>query len=476
MQSSLRPKVVSDVCPRRESVFAGRRDPLNLSYRPVVRIPATGIVKFLFILLVGAFLIRGSVSAPTYAPLAVASATVQSDEERQALETQLKDLEGQIDEYENQIVGYQKQGSSLKNEIGKLNSNIAKLNLQLRATALKLSQLDKEIGETQSKIRVTEDAIGSNKEAIHALLHDLYRSEQTSMIEVFLEKPRLSDFFNDLNGIALVRNNIQAALIEVKDLHTELLDQKTQLSLVRADEATVKAYQDRQREETEQTKEQKNNLLAVTKGQESKYQTLLKKTKETAAQIRSRIFQLLGGGELSFEQAYQYAKLAQSATGVRGALLLAVLDRESALGRNVGKCNYATAMSPKERPLFLEITAILNLNPDSMVVSCPNGDGVYGGAMGPAQFLPSTWNIYKEQIQNITGRSAVSPWNNADAFVATALYLKDAGAADGSVSDERRAAAKYYAGSRWRSYLWTYGEAVISRATRFQEDINTISG
>jgi membrane-bound lytic murein transglycosylase B len=129
-------------------------------------------------------------------------------------------------------------------------------------------------------------------------------------------------------------------------------------------------------------------------------------------------------------------------------------------------------MSPKNQSVFLELVGNLGINPDTIKVSCANADGIYGGAMGPAQFIPSTWRLYDEAISKVTGRSPANPWNNADAFVAAALYLRDAGAAQ----NERNAAARYYCGSRWNRYTCTnvYGRKVVEQAERFEEDIRAI--
>ncbi len=478
-----KPKTLGDINRR----GTGRRDGfsllprrLNLGYEKVVRIPLSKFVRLSISIAAAAFFILGSVTAPTIF-IRASTTPAANDTERQALESQLTQLEGQMNQYQDQITGYQKQGKSLKGEIDILNSQIAKLNLQIRAIHLTLSQLNANIADTQSQITDTESSISARKASLGQLLQSLYASEKAPLIQIFLEHPKLSDFFTDMNNITLLQGNLRAAVVQITDLRNQLQDKQSQLILAKSDAESVQAYQAAQQNQIASTKEQKNQLLSATKGQESKYQTLLAQTKESAAQIRSRIFQLLGGGQLSFEDAYQYAKLAGGATGIPPALILAVLDRESALGQNVGKCSYKTAMSPSNQALFLQLTAQLHLNPEVMTISCPNKDGAYGGAMGPAQFVPATWNLYSAQVSRVTGDSPASPWNNADAFAATALYLRDSMIGCASVytsetSQERCVAAKYYAGSRWRSYLWTYGQAVVDQAKNFQDDINTITG
>ena len=488
MRRLLKPKVLEDIQPRSKSVFRNLERRVNLGYQPRRNLPVGLAVKFLGITAAIILFLGGSASAPinNQTMAQEVSTSPANQEERQALEAQLKELETQMDAYQGQIAGYQKQGSSLKGEISKLNGKISLINVQIKAINLSLSQIDASIADTASKIKSTEDTIDASRGILGNLLKQLYISERTNLLEIFLQHPKLSDFFNDVNSIDNLQNSLRLTIVKIRDLRGQLEDQRSQLAAAREDAASVKEYQAAAKAQTENIKTQKNTLLTVTKGQESKYQALLKETKETTVQIRSRIFQLLGGGQLSFEEAYKYAKLAGDATGVRPALILAVLDRESALGQNVGRCSYKTAMSPGVPPksgrrddisIFLALTSTLGLNPDTMLVSCANSDGAFGGAMGPAQFIPSTWNIYKNQISKITGQTPASPWNNADAFVATALYLRDAGATGNvSLSQERTAAAKYYAGGNWSRYLWTYGQAVVSLAGKFQEDIDTITG
>lgn len=478
-----RPKILIDIKPSRTTDVFARRDgrvvlrPLGPRQFPI---RALQIVALLFA--VSLLFVSGSVNAPsgggTYA------STI--DEERAELEAELAELEAQIGEYEQTIAAYRTQGQTLQNEIATLEAKINKINLQIRAINLSLQRLNGEIGQTLGSISEVERKIDVNKDALAALLRKVYVEDRRGLIEVLLENPKLSDFFGSVNDLFVVQDNLRASVVELSTLREELITQKELLAMERADVEALREYQVRQRQEVETVRGQKDEVLAVTKGQESAYQALLKETQKSAAEIRARIFRLLGGGQLTFAEAYEFARFAEQATGVRAALILAVLDRESALGRNVGQCKYnenpyypgqasnETTMHPtRDIPPFLAITGKLGLDPESTLVSCPiPSDGAYGGAMGPAQFIPSTWVLYEDAVARITGSNPASPWRNADAFVATGLLLRDNGAA----SNELVAAAKYYCGGRWQRYVCTnvYGQNVIDTAARFQADINIL--
>ena len=153
----------------------------------------------------------------------------------------------------------------------------------------------------------------------------------------------------------------------------------------------------------------------------------------------------------------------------------------------------------RDKPVFLAIADILGFNAATQPVSCPllRSDGSrigWGGAMGASQFIPSTWAIYggysknssgawsysrsNDAIRTLLGKSSPSnPFNNQDAFTATALLLRDNGA-NGSYGSDRLAALRYYAG--WggasRAENQFYGDQVMERKARLQNEIKILSG
>lgn len=128
-------------------------------------------------------------------------------------------------------------------------------------------------------------------------------------------------------------------------------------------------------------------------------------------------------------------------------------------------------MNPKrDVPYFLTITQELGRDPYNTPVSCPMSFG-WGGAMGPAQFIPETWAKlgYGKKVQDITGKKA-DPWDISDAFLAAGLYLKDSG----GIKDEFKAAMRYFSGSTWSKYEEFYGRSVLAIASGYEQDIKTL--
>ena len=240
---------------------------------------------------------------------------------------------------------------------------------------------------------------------------------------------------------------------------------------------SLKFVQEDQKFSLAKAKKDKNTLLQETKGQENLFSQLTKKTQMDIEAIKNKLYSLKGlvsGESLRFEDAYKFAKFASIYTGVRPALVLAILSRESELGKNVGTGSWRTDMKPTQRTYYLQICEKLGLDPDGQNVSRKQWYG-WGGAMGPAQFLPATWLGYEAKIAEITGNNPPSPWNIKDSFVAAALYLANKGAGQKTYNVEWKAAMIYLAGSNWnKPSLYFYGDQVMDRAQDFQEQIDVL--
>ena len=121
---------------------------------------------------------------------------------------------------------------------------------------------------------------------------------------------------------------------------------------------------------------------------------------------------------------------------------------------------------------FLSITKGVGRDPMKTKISCPIAGIGYGGAMGPAQFIPSTWMLFESRLESVLGVNGADPWNPQHAFMASGLYLSDLGAINGSYTGEIRAACKYY-GTGGTSC--TYGKQVMAKVAQIQANINILS-
>lgn len=426
--------------------------------------------SFIFIFLLFSLKV---VAAPLEVPLKNLDPEVQKQKE--SLEAELQKVLKQIDDYKKTIQTIQGQKKSLQNEIKIVETNIKKIELEIKAINLNIERLNKRIAETKRSIKLTEEKIARSKEILVAALRYYYQVRQRNVVEVFLAEVRLSDYFNNFFYLQKLQDQINKEIENLKDLNQKLNKQKANLEEELEEQNGLLALSKIKYSELQDLKKQKEVLLSQAQQKETEYQKKLNEAEKTAAQIREQIYRLAGGGApITFGEAYEYAKIAERHTGIRPAFLLAVLHYESRIGQNVGTCHYKDAMKPAEQPIFEQIVRELGLDPNKMPVSCKPWYG-WGGAMGPAQFIPSTWIAYRERVSQITKNNPPSPWNILDSFIAAALKLTDSGANLRTYDAEWKAAMIYFAGSNWsKPSLRFYGDDVMTIAQRFEADIQIL--
>jgi len=409
-------------------------------------------------------------------------AQLTSQEEKQILENELKELEEKIAQYEKNITTTQQEKESLARQISILKNKIKKLDLEIRQSNLMIKDLGLQIKDTEASIENTSLRIEDYKKQITDILRTIYKEDQKSYIEIFLAENELSDFFDNLVALESLNTKNQQILQEIKNLKANLEGQKESLDTEKDGMEKLVILRTLQKKESQETKEDQEGLLETTKGKESLYQKYLKEAQKRAKEIRARIFELIGVAKApTFGEAYEIAKYVESITGVRPAFLLAVLTQESNIGKNVGQCYLPQDPNENKRrrimhptrdvPHFLTICQELGCDPYQTKVSCPMSYG-YGGAMGPAQFIPSTWVRYRDGVKAVTGKPA-DPWNVRDSFLAAGLYLADYGAANQTYDGEWRAAMIYFSGTTNKKYGF-YGDSVMRIASRYTEDIKQL--
>lgn len=417
-------------------------------------------------------------------------AFAQTSSEIQAQQTelqkQLKDIERQIADYEKQLKDVRSEKNTLANKLKQLNAQRAKLNLQIQQTKALLNDTANKLDQTQGRIAVEAERLEHLRGQMSIVLQELYRQDQRGLIEILLSGSDLSDFFAEISGYAQINDGLSSILDQTKRVTQSLKEQEERLVDQKQQQENLFAIIQLQNQEVVSTIGVQDALLQQTKGKEANYQTALSDTKKRATEIKNRIYNLIEvGKKVTFGEAVAVADWASSHTGVRSAFLLAILTQESNLGKNVGTCNrpndppsksWKVVMKPeRDHEPFKKITSALNLPIDTTPVSCPMKDALgnqvgWGGAMGPAQFIPSTWMSYAPKVEAISGKTA-NPWDMRDAFLASALYLKALGA--GSKSGEWAAAMKYFSGSTNERFRF-YGDNVVKLAEQYQQDIDDL--
>ncbi|MBX4210451.1 lytic murein transglycosylase [Candidatus Parcubacteria bacterium] len=400
---------------------------------------------------------------------------------QEELKQQLAQVEKEIAEQQAILDAKQKESASIQRDVAILTAQISAAQLKIKARNLTIQTLGKDITKKTATISNLSNKIDRERQSLGQLIRKTNEIDSFSLVEVMLGNKNLSDFFVDLDSVNTLKRTLDESVQEIKDNKSTTETEKQDLQAKQSQEIDARVSIESEQRKIQKSEAEKKSLLSVSKLQEKAYKLLLSERQAEASKIRSALFQLRDTAAIPFGTALTYANAASVKTGVRPAFLLAILTQETNLGENIGTCNrpgdppekgWKVIMKPdRDQAPYLRITAALGLDPNTMPLSCP-WKGGWGGAMGPSQFIPSTWELYQSKIALAVNKTTPSPWEPQDAFMATAIYLDELGAGNGGYTAERTAALKYYAGSAWNKAANAfYGNQVMAKATNIQENM-----
>jgi peptidoglycan hydrolase CwlO-like protein len=412
---------------------------------------------------------------------------------------------------------------SIQKEISVIDGQIAIAQQKIKVQNTIIASLTKDIGTKIGVITGLQSRIDDETASVADLLQKVDQADSVSVMSVLLGNKTFSDFYIELDTLHTLNKQLTDLINEVKSNKIETEGQKQALQDRKDKEFAAKIAIEAEKRTIDLKKADKAILLASKTADYNVAQKLLTDQKQKVATIRSRLFKFQDGEGIPFGDAYDFAAKASVVTGVRPAFLLAVITQESSydsadssFGKNIGQCYLRDSstgsgvsvttgtprlnvMNPsRDVPIFLQISNQLGRDAFSTRVSCALSYG-YGGAMGPAQFIPSTWALMagyvspsylyiqaKDRVRSSFGlTSASDPFNAEHAIDASSLFLYDLGAGAQTYTAEKNAGCRYYSGSKCPTNPKTkqqrdivaYGTSVANRANTIQTNmINPILG
>lgn len=423
--------------------------------------------------------------------------TAQVDEtKRQSIQGQIEALEREAAELDDRISVTQEESRTLEKQVNIFNDEIRRRELEIKRLNLAVRQSELDIQAKIASIEELTGRIAKNRSALGRNVATMYEYDRENILVVLAKNETLSDFFSSLDNIRNLQAQVEQLVGELRGTKIEFENEKEELENFRSEQLELKAIAEVERRAVAEKRQEKDRLLKLTKGKEAVFQQLLAAKKKDISALKTQLFYIEKTG-ISAEDALKYAELAAQRAGIRTAFLLALLEVETGkqfeggiitAGTHQGTGNWKTDMyecylklgrrsaAEAQKNAFFAITAKLGLDPDSMPVSRRPSYGC-GGAMGPAQFIPTTWLLFESRVAGMTGHNPPSPWNIEDAFTASAIFLADSGAKSQTKTGELKAARTYISGKPncpSRGAARYACQAYANRVLSLSEDIDRV--
>ncbi|GEM_PF-1457086 len=236
-----------------------------------------------------------------YFLLFISSAHADANQDKiDQLKVQIQALEEQAQKYRGTIAQTKAQADTLKAQIQNLQNQINVISTEILLTGKKIDKTQIEIVGVQGNIQTTQQKIDYQKSTISQLILYLAKRDNETLVGILMKNGDLSEYFNQEQYALTVNTKLLNIIEDLKNTQTDLSHQKNNLEGKKNNLQILQRQESAQKSSLAGVKADKNNLLAITKGQEAQYQKLLTATEEQESlfftQLRELETHIIQGG------------------------------------------------------------------------------------------------------------------------------------------------------------------------------------
>lgn len=188
--------------------------------------------------------------------------------------------DAQIQQLQAEVGAYQDEASRLRQEADTLQNAVSALNAQKQAIQSQVDLSQARVDKLNADIEVNEQKLERQRKTINKTVAKIYANGSTSPIEMIAGSKNIGEYISSQAMRGSVQTQLKTAMDKVKQIKAELTRQKTDVEKVLADQTA-------QRNTLAQKEAEQAELLAVTRGSESTYQSIISEKNSQISGLRA---------------------------------------------------------------------------------------------------------------------------------------------------------------------------------------------
>ena len=211
----------------------------------------------------------------------------------------VEQLNKQIEDYEAKIRAIDKEIEEQKKLIQTTSAKAGEIQAQINTLNATRNKLKKDISRTQDVIEKTEltieklqieitdkqRKIQELEQGLSQSMRDLEKNSDSSILELAFKTQSISDFFAQIVEIQKFKEKLIDKKYELLEINRELSDKKTDEEKTKEELEKERKILAGQHETILSNQKDKNNLLAATKGEQARYEQILREKEEQKKQF-----------------------------------------------------------------------------------------------------------------------------------------------------------------------------------------------